>query len=231
MKFQILRSFKVFIRQSLYLSGVKKDIKNCLQAANLNQFHVGVIKHHSSSKKSSHRLSSKRSESSVSSDSDRSYKSPKCSNHRSNYPRYNDTPHHYHYPVKSAQANHSLPYAEYLLLDPNIHSSLSAYPHATTPSQSLHQSPDYVPLPRSPTTMQRLSMELTMSASHFGLHTKNNAMYPPLTHESFPPSSPVKNKIKGCDPRLLLKEYLLWHKTQRPDLEFYWDKILERLEA
>lgn len=25
--------------------------------------------------------------------------------------------------------------------------------------------------------------------------------------------------------------YVLWHKTQRPDLEFYWDKILERLEA
>ena len=70
-----------------------------------------------------------------------------------------------------------------------------------------------------------------MSASHFSLHTENNAMYPPLTHESFPPSSPVTNKVKGCDPRLLLKEYLLWHKTQRPDLEFYWDKILERLEA
>lgn len=30
------------LRQSLCLSGVKKDIKNCLQAANLNQFHVGV---------------------------------------------------------------------------------------------------------------------------------------------------------------------------------------------
>lgn len=56
-------------------------------------------------------------------------------------------------------------------------------------------------------------------------------MYPPLTHEYFPPCSPVKNKIKGCDPCLILKEYLLWHKTQRPDLEFYLDKILERLEA
>ena len=108
-------------------------------------------KHRSSSKKSSRRLSLKRSESSLSSDSEKSYKSPKRSHHRSYYS---------HYPVKSTQANHSSPYVEYPLLDPNFHSSLSAHPRATTtPSQSLYQSPNYVPLPRSPPTMQHLSME------------------------------------------------------------------------
>lgn len=80
--------------------------------------------------------------------------------------------------------------------------------------------------------MQPLSTEPTMPTSDFGLHMKNTPVYPFFTYKSFLPSSPVKDKIRGCGSRLLLQEYLLWYKTQKPhDLGFYWDQILDRLEA
>lgn len=145
-------------------------------------------KHHTSSRKPRRRLSSKRSESSLSFDSDSSHKSFQHSYHRPGYPGYDNKRHHYHYLIESTHTNQSSPYVEY---PPNIHSLLSTYPHTTLPtnpstnnkalSQNLYQSPDYVPLPRPPPSVQPLSIEPTMPTSDFGLHMKKTPVYPLLT--------------------------------------------------
>lgn len=95
-----IRSFQSF-HQAKSLSKRSRNIYKKLSSSSESQ-RVPRRRHKNHRKNTvllpTRRLSLKQSESSFSSGSDKSYKSPKRSHHRSNYS---------HYPVKSTQANHS----------------------------------------------------------------------------------------------------------------------------